>query len=509
MKLSTRLLLSYLFMAFLVVLVGAGSWYLNNSIRQKLIIRSQESIDNLQWVSDLEFHLQNSLLFTRNFLYEKNREQESLPSGIQLRSRSAEQEIRDNLERVAESLSRIRSGEGGLTVEGEEHRLIQEGLNRLADSLYTSIDLYRSLIHEMLILDEDPILAEEMLNLTIEPWFRTTLLKQLDEYRGRQNELVRAEMSALQLKAGRDTRIIAILTVTAILLATLLAWGIHHSIARPLWHLAKAAEEIGSGNFGRRIRIGTHDELERLADSFNRMAENLNRSMVSINELKEAEEKLSRSLNEKEVLLAEIHHRVKNNLAVVSGLLEMQVWNLPEGDEAASALKESQLRIHSIALVHELLYQSETLSEIRLDEFIVKLLGAIENAHRKNGTSPAVSTRLQPVQLTIRKAIPVALFLNELVVNGYKHAFPGKEQGEIAIRLYREKGRIGLVVEDNGIGLPPDFDPFEQQTLGMTLVKTLVRQIQADFRVGTPSADGNSQKGEGEGSRFEIMFDPG
>src|SRR5690606_23563142 len=105
MKLSTRLLLSYLFMAFLVVLVGAGSWYLNNSIRQKLIIRSQESIDNLQWVSDLEFHLQNSLLFTRNFLYEKNREQESLPSGIQLRSRSAEQEIRDNLERVAESLS--------------------------------------------------------------------------------------------------------------------------------------------------------------------------------------------------------------------------------------------------------------------------------------------------------------------------------------------------------------------------------------------------------------------
>src|SRR5690625_6739115 len=115
---------------------------------------------------------------------------------------------------------------------------------------------------------------------------------------------------------------------------------------------------------------------------------------------KEAEEKLNKSLREKEVLLAEIHHRVKNYLAVICGLLEMQVWNLPDDDKSISPLKESQLRIQSIALVHELLYQSENFSEVKYDEYILKLLNAIQQMNRGQKNSIRLLNRLEPVRLT-------------------------------------------------------------------------------------------------------------
>ncbi|MEX1063506.1 MAG: histidine kinase dimerization/phosphoacceptor domain -containing protein [Balneolaceae bacterium] len=217
---------------------------------------------------------------------------------------------------------------------------------------------------------------------------------------------------------------------------------------------------------------------------------------------KEAEMKVSRSLREKEVLLAEIHHRVKNNLAVISGLLEMQVWNLPDDDKSIGPLKESQLRIHSIALVHELLYQSDTLSEIKLDEYIEKLLRAIQKTHASSEKAISVTTNLAQVRLTIQKAIPASLLLNELVVNSYKHAFRNLSKGKIEIILKQENGRIELTVLDDGVGLPSDFDPFRQKTLGMTLVKTLVQQINARLHVGT-----GGERIKRKGSRFMIEFE--
>ncbi len=211
---------------------------------------------------------------------------------------------------------------------------------------------------------------------------------------------------------------------------------------------------------------------------------------------------MSRSLKEKEVLLAEIHHRVKNNLAVISGLLEMQVWNLPDDDKSIGPLKESQLRIHSIALVHELLYQSETLSEIELDQYINKLLRAIQQTHKNKDKLIEVVTDLEPVKLTIHKAIPASLLLNELVVNSYKHAFNGLVDGQIEVILKQTNGQIELVVQDNGVGLPDDFDPLKQQSLGMTLIKTLVQQIEANFNV-------ESREDIASGARFTVFFEEG
>jgi len=611
MKLSTKLLLSYLAVAFLVLLVGASSYLLNSQIKDSLIGDSQRSITEIQRLSNLEFNLQNSLLFTRNYLFELSREVDADPAQVQLKSRNMESTARDHLNRFIVNLDSIRTDIPATYDLNTELSSYYGQLIRYTDSLATSFDLYRSLIFELFELEDDVDIQDEMFNTTIEPYFRTTLLVILDQFRRTQEETVESQMSILRSEAERNTRIIIIITLVVFIVASLIAYLIYHSIARPLNHLTLATEEIGSGNLNKRIQIGTSDELEQLGESFNKMAENLNKSMVSreyvnniiqsmgdmlvvtdqsfeiklinrsitetlnyqdgeltgkkiwslINEKdielikkslasskekrsfeakyktkegreipviisysylegnsgeeegivfvasnitaqKEAEEKVSRSLKEKEVLLAEIHHRVKNNLAVISGLLEMQVWNLPEDDKSIGPLKESQLRIHSIALVHELLYQSETLSEIKLDQYINKLLHAIQQMHNNKDKLIDVVTELDPVRLTIQKAIPASLLLNELVVNSYKHAFNGLVDGQIDVILNQTNGHVELVVQDNGVGLPDDFDPMKQSSLGMTLIKTLVQQIEADFKVGV-------RQDIASGARFSVVFKEG
>lgn len=611
MKLSTKLLLSYLAVAFLVLVVGASSFLLNRQIKDGLIDDSQKSIAEIQRLSNLEFNLQNSLLFTRNFLFEKSREIGVDPSQVQFRSRSMKNAARDHLDLFSVNLDSIRTEIPDRDQLDSSLRENYDRLNYLADSLSTSYELYKSLIIELFEIEDEVGFGDEMFNTTIEPYFRTTLLEILDQFKASQRNMVEQQMAILQSEANRNTRIIIIITCIAFIIASWLAYLIYHSIARPLNYLTLATEEIGKGNLNKRIQIGTNDELEQLGESFNKMAENLNNSMVSreyVNNIiqsmgdmlvvtnkefeiklinrsiietlnyndqdligrkywtlisdrfienlknyvshsrekrsfdavyttkegkeipviisysylegkkggedgivfvasnitvqKEAEEKVSRSLKEKEVLLAEIHHRVKNNLAVISGLLEMQVWNLPDDDKSIGPLKESQLRIHSIALVHELLYQSETLSEIKLDEYINKLLNAIQKTHKNNDKMIEVVTDLEPVRLTIHKAIPASLLLNELVVNSYKHAFNGLVDGQIDVILTQINGRVELVVQDNGVGLPEDFDPMKQSSLGMTLIKTLVQQIEAKFKVG-------SREDVASGSKFTVYFEEG
>jgi PAS domain S-box-containing protein len=611
MKLSTKLLLSYLAVAFLVLLVGASSFLLNNQIKDDLISDSQRSVSEIQQLSSLEFNLQNSLLFTRNFLFEKSREQDADPSEVQFKSRNMQNAARQHLDKFSANLDTIRTELPSKRQMNPEIRVNYERLDRISDSLSRSFELYKSFILELFELEAEAGLGDEIFNTTIEPYFRTTLLVILDQFRDAQGEMVKLQMSLLRSEAERNTTIIIIITCIAFIVASWLAYLMYHSIASPLNHLTLATEEIGSGNLGKRIQIGTNDELQQLGESFNTMAENLNKSMVSkeyvnniiqsmgdmlvvtnqdfeiklinrsisetlnyeeteligkeiwslisdrytgelkknvlsskdkrsvearystregkdipviisysflegkngegngivfvasnITAQKEAEEKVSRSLKEKEVLLAEIHHRVKNNLAVISGLLEMQVWNLPDDDKSIGPLKESQLRIHSIALVHELLYQSETLSEIELDQYIYKLLRAIQQTHKNKDKMIEVVTDLEPVKLTIHKAIPASLLLNELVVNSYKHAFNGLVDGQIEVILKQTNGQIELVVQDNGVGLPDDFDPLKQPSLGMTLIKTLVQQIEADLKVG-------SRQDIASGVRFTVFFEEG
>ena len=194
---------------------------------------------------------------------------------------------------------------------------------------------------------------------------------------------------------------------------------------------------------------------------------------------KKAQKKIKQSLKEKEVLLAEIHHRVKNNLAVISGLLQMQVWEA-ENESAINALQQSQFRIRSIAMVHEKLYQSEDLSHIDFDQYVHELLEAVSATFLSEDSKINIHTDLDQVTLNINQAIPCSLLLNELVVNAFKHAFPDREEGgKVEIIMDRSGDQINILVRDNGIGFPDDLE--QKKSLGMSLIDTLSQQISADI----------------------------
>jgi len=206
-------------------------------------------------------------------------------------------------------------------------------------------------------------------------------------------------------------------------------------------------------------------------------------TLLDITERRQAEERIQAALREKEVLLKEIHHRVKNNLQVVSSLLRLQSRSM-RTPETIAAFEESCARVHSMALVHEKLYQSRSLSELDFSPYAESLIASLLHAY---GTDPAViriRLDMEPVRLDINQAIPCALILNELVSNALKYAFPEARPGEIRIRLRAEAaGSICLMVGDNGVGLPAGFDPLKADTLGLQLVATLVTQLRASLEI--------------------------
>lgn len=217
---------------------------------------------------------------------------------------------------------------------------------------------------------------------------------------------------------------------------------------------------------------------------------------VDITDRAKAEQKLRKSLREKEVLLAEIHHRVKNNLAVVTGLLELQS-NKTSQKDARDILQESRLRINSIALIHEKLYQNKDLAQISFDDYIKELTGVVVESLTVSGKQIDLSIYADPVFLTVNQAIPCGLILNELITNSYKHAFPKRKSGKIEVFFKQQENEVLLKVQDNGIGIPENIAMDKPESLGITLVQTLTKQLKAE----------GGYLDSGEGTTFELLFD--
>jgi PAS domain S-box-containing protein len=210
---------------------------------------------------------------------------------------------------------------------------------------------------------------------------------------------------------------------------------------------------------------------------------------------KQAEEDLRASLHEKEILLKEIHHRVKNNMQVISSLLSLQSRHLTD-KAAIEMFRESQQRIRSMALVHEKLYQSKDLSRIDFSKYIESLIMFLFHSYRVNSDLVRMKTEVRDILLDINSAIPCGLIINELVMNALKHAFPGGRKGEIIISLQPSgDGRFILSVSDNGVGFPAGLDFHKTETLGMQLVTMLVDQL-----------DGTISLEREPGTRFEVVF---
>lgn len=201
-----------------------------------------------------------------------------------------------------------------------------------------------------------------------------------------------------------------------------------------------------------------------------------------ITERRKAEEQLQDSLREKEALLKEIHHRVKNNLQVTSSLLRLQSDYIQDST-AREMFAESQNRIRSMALVHEKLYKSSDLSRINFTEYIESLGNLLFRSFGVDLNKIRLDIVQSSVFLSVETAVPCGLIINELLSNCLKHAFPNRH-GEIKIKVSAsESGQVDICVSDNGIGLPNGFDFEKTDTLGLQLVRTLVRQLEGQIEI--------------------------
>ncbi len=190
------------------------------------------------------------------------------------------------------------------------------------------------------------------------------------------------------------------------------------------------------------------------------------------------DERLKASLREKEILLEEVHHRVKNNLQVVSSMLGLQARSLSD-EETRIALRESQHRIQSMALLHECLYQSDDLARIDFANYLEKLTDQLFHSY---GPTDHVTlrTKLAPLQLDMDAAVPCGLIVNELLSNTLKYGFPNNRSGEVRVELAQAgPNSVKMTVADNGVGLPADIDWHASRTLGLRLVRTLAQQLHA------------------------------
>jgi two-component system response regulator len=219
--------------------------------------------------------------------------------------------------------------------------------------------------------------------------------------------------------------------------------------------------------------------------------------ITDITERKEAEERLKASLKEKEVLLREIHHRVKNNLQIIFSLLNLQSGYIRDS-HALDMFRECQNRVRSMALIHEVLYQAKDLARVNFAEYIKNLALNLFRSYGVSSEVISLNISVREVMLEIDTAIPCGLIINELVSNSLKYAFPGGKTGKITIDMHLEDGnQLILIVSDDGVGLPAGLDFRNTETLGLQLVNTLTDQLKGLIEV----------QGK-QGTEFKIIFPP-
>lgn len=205
---------------------------------------------------------------------------------------------------------------------------------------------------------------------------------------------------------------------------------------------------------------------------------------------------IQKSLKQKEVLLKEIHHRVKNSLSIVSGLIQLQIF-ATENEEAINMLQKSQTRIQSVALIHEKLYKTKSLSDIELDVYIKELVETIHSTFTEYKDAVDLYFNLEKIEMDTDRVIHCGLLINELVVNAFKHAFSTDKRGKLTITLHTENEHVLLKVSDNGPGLPKDFDTESEDSLGARLIDSLTIQLQAKMDI---------QESPGGGTEFLFEF---
>jgi two-component sensor histidine kinase len=217
---------------------------------------------------------------------------------------------------------------------------------------------------------------------------------------------------------------------------------------------------------------------EMLTDANTSLQEKQTHLENEITEKSKINIELARTLKEKEILLSEIHHRVKNNLAVVSGLIELQTFYVKD-EKASAILKESRNRIKSIAVLHEKFYESKSLEKIEIRSYVDELIYFIKLSFSSQQKDITITTQIENIELSMANALPFSLLLNELITNSYKHAFKNKDTGNITISFIKYQNKLVLNFKDDGCGF--DLSKVNKDSsLGMNLIEAFSLQLKAE-----------------------------
>ena len=206
--------------------------------------------------------------------------------------------------------------------------------------------------------------------------------------------------------------------------------------------------------------------------------------MSDVTSQKKSEEQTMHALHEKEILIQEIHHRVKNNMAVISSLLQLQIGYIKDPG-LIDVFRDSQSRIKSMALIHEKLYQSKTLAKVEMESYIKELSRTLFFTYNSRRIDLKIITNVENVYLDINSAVPCGLIINEVISNACKHAFVGREKGTIEITFEKKEEQFQLEIKDDGVGMPPNVDFSTFKSLGMNLVSALSAQLGAQLEIRT------------------------
>ena len=329
---------------------------------------------------------------------------------------------------------------------------------------------------------------------------------------------LKTELRELRDRLNRDIFMVGALIFIAMMIAFLVISRLQRIISEPVLHLASIAETVSrSRDYTVRAVQSGADEIGFLVGSFNEMLGQVDKRDRELREVRDglelrvkertaeleseiaerilAQDRITSSLHEKEVLLKEVHHRVKNNLQIITSLLNLQASKIKD-KKLEAMFRDSQGRVKTMALIHEKLYRSENLSEVNFADYVDSLTRFMLSTVSGNRERISIKQDVDKILLSVDKAIPCGLIINELVTNALKYAFPDGNGGEIIVSCKRGADRrIVLEISDNGVGIPGEVDLENTGTLGMQLVTSLIGQLDGTIRIDRES-----------GTRFTLEF---
>ncbi|PHO15440.1 histidine kinase dimerization/phosphoacceptor domain -containing protein, partial [Malaciobacter marinus] len=270
--------------------------------------------------------------------------------------------------------------------------------------------------------------------------------------------------------------------ITFLLTETLIAVGLSFfiillfikRILKNIEKVTKTAIQVNQGKKNIRCNVKDEDDIGILGQAFDSMLDFFENSIKTLDKkVEEKTKEITKSLEEKELLLKEIHHRVKNNLALTIGLIELQEEEVKD-EKTKKVLIDIQERIFTMELLHRKLYESSNINDIFFDEYVIDLIEVISSSYdieKKVKTNIVVNK----IKLNIEKAMPCGLVLNELITNSYKYAFNNNDNAKLDITINKKSSDLVIIVKDNGCGLKKDFDEICDDTLGLKLVFSIVK----------------------------------